>query len=49
MSDHKSHQSQTHTHGTGCGHATIAHGDHKDYVITLRVARRILTSLRSMR
>ena len=32
MSDHKSHQSQTHTHGTGCDHATIAHGDHKDYV-----------------
>ncbi len=32
MSDHKSHQSQTHTHGTGCDHATVAHGDHRDYV-----------------
>ncbi len=32
MSDHKPHQGQLHTHGPGCGHATIGHRGHQDYV-----------------
>jgi hypothetical protein len=32
MSGHKPHQSELHTHGTGCGHPTITHGTHQDYV-----------------
>ncbi|MGD0674084.1 MAG: hypothetical protein ABSC94_01615 [Polyangiaceae bacterium] len=32
MSDHKSHQRQLHTHGPGCGHATIDHRGHTDYL-----------------
>lgn len=23
----------THTHGPGCGHAAVRHGDHVDYVV----------------
>jgi hypothetical protein len=32
MSDHKAHQSELHTHGPGCKHATIGHRDHEDYL-----------------
>jgi hypothetical protein len=32
MSDHKSHQGELHTHGPGCGHVTISHRGHEDYV-----------------
>jgi len=32
MSDHKSHQGELHTHGPGCGHATIGHRGHEDYL-----------------
>jgi|HubBroStandDraft_4_1064222.scaffolds.fasta_scaffold22544_3 hypothetical protein len=32
MSDHKDHQSELHTHGPGCGHVTIGHRSHQDYV-----------------
>jgi hypothetical protein len=32
MSAHKAHQSQLHTHGPGCEHATIGHRDHEDYL-----------------
>lgn len=34
MSDHKAHQSQTHMHEHGpyCGHMTVQHGGHTDYL-----------------
>ncbi len=32
MSDHKVHQSHLHTHGPGCGHATVGHEGHEDYL-----------------
>jgi len=32
MSDQKTHQSELHTHGRGCGHATIEHRGHQDYL-----------------
>jgi hypothetical protein len=32
MSDHKSHQADLHVHGPGCGHASIGHRGHEDYV-----------------
>jgi hypothetical protein len=34
MSDHKAHQSQTHMHehGPHCGHRTVEHGGHEDYL-----------------
>ena len=34
MSAHKPHQSQTHLHEHGpyCGHLTVAHGGHADYL-----------------
>ena len=34
MSDHKSHQSQTHMHEHGpyCGHRTVYHRGHQDYL-----------------
>jgi hypothetical protein len=37
MGDHKSHQRQLHTHGPGCGHATIDHKEHRDYVLEGRL------------
>ena len=34
MSDHKAHQSQTHMHEHGpyCGHMTVSHAGHEDYL-----------------
>src|SRR5262249_34308313 len=32
MSDHKQHQNHDHRHGADCGHKTIRHGDHSDYL-----------------
>lgn len=29
--DHRTHQDHVHTHGDGCGHVAIPHGDHTDY------------------
>jgi hypothetical protein len=37
MSDHKNHQGELHTHGPGCGHATIGHRGHEDYVLDGRL------------
>jgi hypothetical protein len=37
MSDHKSHQGEIHTHAPGCGHATIGHRGHEDYVMDGRL------------
>lgn len=30
--DHRTHEQHTHTHGPGCGHQAIRHGDHVDYL-----------------
>lgn len=32
MSSHDIHESHDHAHGPGCGHKTIRHGDHEDYL-----------------
>jgi hypothetical protein len=32
MSDHKTHPSHKHVHQPGCGHKSIQHGDHSDYL-----------------
>jgi hypothetical protein len=29
---HRPHAGYEHTHTEGCGHATVAHGDHVDYL-----------------
>lgn len=29
---HHTHAGHTHTHGSGCGHTAIRHGDHIDYL-----------------
>ena len=29
---HTTHVSHDHEHGEGCGHDTVVHGDHLDYV-----------------
>jgi hypothetical protein len=31
MTGHAVHPSHSHTHGPGCGHTAIAHGEHIDY------------------
>lgn len=35
-----------HTHGAGCGHERVAHGDHEDYLVRplLRPARWVVVS-----
>lgn len=30
--DHQTHEQHAHTHGPGCGHQAIRHGDHVDYL-----------------
>jgi hypothetical protein len=30
--DHHIHADHDHTHGPGCGHTAVAHGDHSDYL-----------------
>jgi hypothetical protein len=30
-SAHATHADHAHTHGTGCGHTAVPHGDHVDY------------------
>ncbi|SDI15941.1 hypothetical protein [Nonomuraea jiangxiensis] len=30
--EHRQHGGHTHGHGPGCGHVSIPHGDHVDYV-----------------
>lgn len=30
---HTTHADHAHTHGPGCGHEAVAHGDHTDYVV----------------
>lgn len=32
MSEHQMHDQHSHSHGPGCGHTTIKHGDHIDYL-----------------
>jgi len=32
MGDHKIHEQHDHTHGPNCGHKTIEHEGHKDYL-----------------
>ncbi|MFC6317052.1 hypothetical protein [Corynebacterium gerontici] len=32
MNNHTIHQDHQHTHGEGCGHVAIPHGDHIDYL-----------------
>ncbi len=32
MTDHKVHTDHAHTHGPGCGHKTIEHDGHTDYL-----------------
>lgn len=32
MSSHKTHDRHSHVHQSGCGHKTIQHGDHNDYL-----------------
>lgn len=32
MKDHQQHQNHDHRHGAGCGHKTVQHGDHSDYL-----------------
>jgi len=32
MSDHKTHDQHLHSHGSGCGHTTVKHDDHVDYL-----------------
>jgi len=32
MSQHHTHENHTHTHGPGCGHTAVKHGDHTDYL-----------------
>jgi hypothetical protein len=29
---HNTHESHSHQHGEGCGHAKVKHGDHVDYI-----------------
>ena len=29
---HETHEDHGHTHGEGCGHVAVAHGDHTDYL-----------------
>jgi hypothetical protein len=31
-SSHTVHDAHTHTHGPDCGHATVEHDDHRDYL-----------------
>jgi len=30
--DHTKHSEHEHKHGQGCGHTTVKHGDHQDYL-----------------
>ena len=30
---HHTHDSHSHTHGPGCGHVALQHGDHTDYLV----------------
>jgi hypothetical protein len=32
MSDHKTHDQHSHTHGPGCGHVAVKHEGHVDYL-----------------
>ena len=32
MSEHTVHEDHPHEHGPSCGHVTVAHGDHADYI-----------------
>lgn len=32
MNEHQVHEDHTHQHGPDCGHETVEHGDHVDYV-----------------
>jgi hypothetical protein len=32
MSDHKTHDQHSHTHGPGCGHTAVKHEGHVDYL-----------------
>jgi hypothetical protein len=32
MNEHRVHEQHAHTHGPGCGHRAIKHGDHFDYL-----------------
>ncbi len=32
MGDHKTHEAHKHVHQSGCGHKSIRHGDHSDYL-----------------
>lgn len=32
MNDHKEHQNHSHRHEAGCGHESIQHSDHTDYL-----------------
>lgn len=32
MPTHVIHEDHMHTHGPGCGHETVPHGDHVDYL-----------------
>ena len=32
MGDHKTHAAHKHVHQSGCGHKSILHGDHGDYL-----------------
>jgi hypothetical protein len=32
MSDHKTHEQHSHTHGPGCGHTAVKHEAHVDYL-----------------
>ena len=32
MSTHTVQEAHEHTHGAGCGHVAIPHGDHVDYI-----------------
>jgi hypothetical protein len=32
MDEHKTHAAHKHVHQSGCGHKTIRHGDHSDYL-----------------
>jgi hypothetical protein len=32
METHQTHEGHGHSHGAGCGHTAVRHGDHTDYV-----------------
>jgi hypothetical protein len=32
MTDHQTHARHDHDHGPGCGHETVEHDDHLDYL-----------------